>query len=226
MSTDSEKQQQHTIPEFLLKQWQGVDGKVQCFGVVAGRFIASRQFVASIASHENLISVEELGRERHFVENLIYSPIDNNAALVHQKLLQTIPSPLSEEDCKVWAQFILSLILRYPDSVAEAKRDFAAGLLENLAMEDTLIRSDFRNARGPSLQEWAKTYRPGWIESFPIKGPAELALDLQRIKAICEASWQLIDAPDKNDFAISTRPICGQLISGNFPEGQWVKKIV
>ncbi|MBN9527870.1 MAG: DUF4238 domain-containing protein [Alphaproteobacteria bacterium] len=225
VSAPGANQNQHYAPQFLFKPWVGSDSLVETFTVKHGRLVTKRKPRKRIGYEPNLTTVASLpGAERHFVETDYYKPIDDEAALVHQALILPDVPDLTAGQRMTWAMFILSLILRWPETVAYGAEEFAKGVSENLAKRGGQFHPDPRTGLWlrVNLEEWGRANQPGRIESFPYAGVAELAFDQRNFLPVARADWFLIDRPaSEPEFLTSTRPY---LLSkdGNFPHCRWV----
>ncbi|MGQ3121234.1 MAG: DUF4238 domain-containing protein [Aliihoeflea sp.] len=214
----------HYAPELYFQPWvDQLDARVHTFGVINRRFISNRAVCSSFGYEDDMLRVPAATRtDEQFIETIHYKMIDNEAARVHQKIIRHPTHELSRNDAMAWSQFVLSLVLRRPQTVKSAKQQFEKTLDEKLAQREHERRFELRRGAVP-LRKWAKENRPGLIESFGVRGPAELALDLRLVGAIADAHRTVIcTAPADGRILTSTKPVCGTLLSGNFPIGQWM----
>lgn len=213
----------HYAPELIFQPWLNDDDKkVHTYGVINGNFVSKRAVRSSFGYEDNMLRAPGIVREdQQFVETIHYKMIDNEGARVLQKIRRNPTHELSRNDAMAWSQFILSLVLRRPHTVRSAKEQFEKTLDEILIRREHEMRFDI-SLRTLPLRKWAAKHRPGLIESFGVRGPAELALDLRLITAVADAYRTIIcTEPADGQILTSTKPVCGTLLSGNFPTGQW-----
>lgn len=130
----------HYLPQFYLRAWAGPDGQVL-------RYV----YLPTGQVHEKPVRPRGTGFERdldtappavhwerydpNIIETQVMSPIDNDAALVHTRLLSGNPV-LSKADRTAWALFLTSLVHRHRDGIRD--RDAAAPALAAQVLAELL----------------------------------------------------------------------------------------
>src|SRR5262249_45991776 len=113
----------HFVPVFYLKQWaSSTTGKVIEYSVKHGNFVAKPVGPKSTGFETDLYAFPELPPDiAQHVEEQFLAKADNEAALALQRFVSWDHSPWSGEMRVAWARFIMHLILRHPDAVAEMR---------------------------------------------------------------------------------------------------------
>ena len=103
--------------------------------------------------------------------------MDNEAAVVRDKLLDGQLAALSQEERCAWVRFIMSLRLRQP-SIVNLLRDGAQQTLrKKLAEAPEEYESIAVSGSFPTLEEWTEAVFPGAIENFGLSFFHELIND-------------------------------------------------
>src|SRR5713101_5211692 len=83
----SDNQDNHYIPQFLLRGWCKQDEKLTVYSRPQGRIVTSNLKPRSTAFEANLYAYEMVSSDkRHAIENEFMSRIDTPAALIAQKI--------------------------------------------------------------------------------------------------------------------------------------------
>lgn len=131
----------HYVPQFYLREWAGDEGKVWRYrrepsGSVSEKPVAPR----GTAYEPDLYAVVDAGEIRppynpHVIEREFFGKIDNDAAPVLRKLVESDAPALDDTERTAWALFMNSLIERGPATLGwrdEAAPVAAAQSIERL----------------------------------------------------------------------------------------------
>ncbi|NUU34750.1 DUF4238 domain-containing protein [Pseudomonas sp. C2B4] len=127
MSQQKVSTKHHFIPRFLLKEWQDESGALWIYQRNGGGDISFRKGAPkSVAYVENLYTIypEYRGAKEPSdeIEKEVMAKIDDQAAIVHRKLLDHGVNALSEEERSIWSMFMASMIERSPKRLEKYKR--------------------------------------------------------------------------------------------------------
>jgi hypothetical protein len=112
----------HTSPAFYLSPW----GSPLCeMRLIRGRIACKSRYPAGTGYHVDLYKAEGVPEENaHDLEIKFMSPLDNDASLAVQMLLQG-REPREPRYRQGWAMFVLSLLYRHKESVLMLKGHMA-----------------------------------------------------------------------------------------------------
>lgn len=112
----------HHVPKFLLQQWSNDQGEVAAYTRLDdGRIALDWKSPKSIGYVKHLYSFPELGEASTAVETSLLSKVDDRAAKIVQSMIETNGRELTITEMVWWSHFLLSLIIRNPESVAALK---------------------------------------------------------------------------------------------------------
>jgi hypothetical protein len=113
----------HYIPQFYLKRWARPNGQLSVMRLVHGRKVApSDKYPAGTGYHPDLYRTEGVPEEKaQHLEVGFMSQLDNAANRALERILAFDESEWDVGDQKAWVVFLLSLIFRNPETVAELK---------------------------------------------------------------------------------------------------------
>lgn len=126
MSKQKISSKHHFIPRFLLKEWQDENGCLWIYQRNDGGDISFRKGAPkSVAYVENLYTIypEYRGVQEPSdkVEKEVMAKIDDQAAIVHRKLLDFGLDALTEEERYIWSVFMVCMIERSPKKIERYK---------------------------------------------------------------------------------------------------------
>ncbi|MER2016450.1 DUF4238 domain-containing protein [Pseudomonas simiae] len=126
MSKQKVSTKHHFIPRFLLKEWQDESGHLWIYQRNGGGDISLRKGAPkSVAYVENLYTVypEYRGAKEPSdeVEREVMAKIDDQAAVVHRKLLEFGVGALTEDERGIWSVFMVCMIERSPKKIEKYK---------------------------------------------------------------------------------------------------------
>ena len=129
----NEPRKHHYIPQFYLKNWAGLDGRVICYRRLSKRKVASDPVTPKSTGYEkDLYTLEDLPRNlRQAIEKEVTADVDGRAAAALRKMVAAKSvNSLTQEDRQAWAQFVVSLPIRNPEAVADIKTTSRASAME------------------------------------------------------------------------------------------------
>lgn len=140
-----EPKKHHYLPQFLLKQWVGSDGRLCQFSKPRGDIVKPlRVFPAQTGFQNRLYSLRSWPEDvAHTVEKFLFKPVDTNAAIGLDFLNRGIPKedwPFRVVDA--WATFLLSLHLRMPEDLAILRERWSGKVSEIIAKLDSDRQQD------------------------------------------------------------------------------------
>lgn len=113
----------HYLPVFYLKQWAGSDGRLCQFSRPYDRVKPKRVHPDGTGYVRELYAIEDIDPEIiNAIETKFLKPADGSAADALQDLLNDRPFNRPAPMRTSWSRFVLSLMIRYPEAIAEMKR--------------------------------------------------------------------------------------------------------
>lgn len=192
---------QHYVPQFLLRAWvaDASDGRIEVFRLDLNKIHSTRHAPKGVGFEKDLFSLtrERIGgMEQHAVEKVFFREVDQEAAQVHKKLLNSAFVDITEQDRIAWARFLMSLRIRQPAIVAKLRRDASETLRAQLASQPEQYTKLAGGADPPTLIEWTEASFPGLIENVGVSFLPTFT-DNERIgTAILRMGWHLRTFPD------------------------------
>src|SRR3989344_3504285 len=146
----------HFVPKFLLKNWCDVQGRLVLYRKVHnGKVVRDRVAAKSVGYEDDLYTFEELGPDATIIETKLMSPLDDRAGKIFASLIEGGGHELSEPEMIWWSHFLLSMIMRTPESVKSLK----AVALEMWDAPNAKIQADYLNLKTDNdpatFEEWA-----------------------------------------------------------------------
>src|SRR5207249_1804611 len=120
---------------------------------------------------DNLWSLNEdkiLGMEKDAVEKHVFGRIDDDAARVHQLLLNRGLTQLTADQRWAWVRFRMSLKLREPELVQSMKLEASAILRESLRVKPEEYQELAVDNTNQTLEDWTEANFPGLISNFGV----------------------------------------------------------
>ncbi len=165
-------QKQHSVPQFLLRKWMGSDKKIGLFRKDVPGLPFSRRSPKATGFDRGSYSFQGVkAAEINLVEEQVMQPIDDNAARVIDKLLESGADKLSSEDVRWLFIFAESLEMRTPVKLKSMK-DMAHSL-----MIDGL---DSRSESDREILEFIEGH-PELHGNLPLKNLGSIISDSARI---------------------------------------------
>jgi len=211
----------HYVPQFYLRQWAGEDRTFYWYGLAQGnRMIGGRVGPKGAAFARDLYgappAVHWEAHDPNIIETQVMSSIDNDAALVLQKVVGGTHQ-LDDKERTAWATFLNSLIHRHRDDVfardARAPRvvaEVSASLLARYRADDGSREKVARVLDDVDLTQAAKTaHRTVMVQK--IRDPDAIAA----IKAL---AWTVVAIDPKVPLITTDRPLLVNLGRGGPPQ--------
>jgi hypothetical protein len=112
----------HFIPAFYLKQWVGVDRKLEQFSKPHKSVVARRLSPDATGYQTGLYAFPELPPEQaQFLESEYFQYADDMGFEALQAHLAGRPLPWPNELVSAWSRFVVGVHLRHPDAMAELR---------------------------------------------------------------------------------------------------------
>ncbi|MHC2019986.1 DUF4238 domain-containing protein [Methylobacterium sp. CM6247] len=147
----------HYIPEFYLKRWCAVNGKLVEFSkpyrdIVKPKRASPREtgFIDRLYTLEGLPEIYS-GQ----VESEFFRPVDGRAATVLQKM-ESNTKVLDAEERVAWTQFLISLIFRTPENISATQARLSESLLVTSKEAERRWRKSWEPGTPKSLREAMK----------------------------------------------------------------------
>jgi hypothetical protein len=145
----------HYIPVFYLKQWAGGDKRICEFSKPFDRVIARRKHPDGTGFVHGLNTIPGVAaHDTQYLENVFFKFTDNYAAIALRILLSDPPWHFTPEIRSAWSRFLMSLIVRNPESV-EKHRAAAESLFKTVLPK---LESDYARHRTASDPETYMEY--------------------------------------------------------------------
>jgi hypothetical protein len=157
----SKEGKHHYIPFFYLKQWAGGDKQICEFSKPYDRVKAQRKHPDGTGFVHGLNTIPGVPvHDAQYLENVFFKFTDNYAAIALRVLLGDPPWNFTNKVRSAWSRFLMSLIVRNPESVG--KHRAAAEALFKSALPD--IEADYAKRRAPTdpatYMEYAQIHSP------------------------------------------------------------------
>lgn len=188
----------HYVPEFLLRGWSEStpDGRVEVFRFDLDRLRSDRHARRYTGFENDLYALTEpevAGMEKHAVEKYFLRRVDNEAALVHTKLVEHGLKDLTLAERSAWVRFLVSLPVRQPNIVLELRREAADHLRNRLRSNPEEFEALSGDEIVPTPEEWTERQFPGLIENFGMSFFHELVDNPDVGNRILRTKWWLWD---------------------------------
>jgi hypothetical protein len=120
----------HYLPIFYLKQWAGSDRKLCEFKRRYHGVLPKRVSPAATGYMQGLYSIEDTDPDVvNAIETKFLMPADGFAAEAMRDLVLDRPFQHPVRMRHSWTRFVLSLMIRYPEAIAEMKRQLRANVV-------------------------------------------------------------------------------------------------
>src|SRR5450756_772714 len=157
----SKEGKHHYIPVFYLKQWAGGDKRICEFSRPFDRVKPRRTHPDGTGYVHGLNTIPGVpAHDAQYLENVFFKFTDNYAAIALRVLFSDPPWHFTTEVRSAWSRFLMSLIVRNPESVE--KHRAAAEALFKAALPE--IEADYAKRRAPTdpatYMEYARIHSP------------------------------------------------------------------
>ena len=157
----SKKGRHHYIPVFYLKQWAEDNGQVCEFSKPYDRVKPRRTHPDGTGYYDGLNTVEGLPPdEAQFLEEVFFKIADDAAARALRILFTPSPWSLTRVERSGWSRFILSLMIRNPQSVRKHKEVALALFRKVLSRIEESYARDHGPNDPPTYAEYARIHGP------------------------------------------------------------------
>ena len=208
MAKEIKGQKHHYIPVFYLKQWMGSRKTVCEFSRPYDRVKTRSPHPDGTGYVRGLYAIDDLDpKVVNAIEDMFLKPSDGMAAEALQCLLREVPFTHPIRMRHAWTRFLLSLLIRYPEAIAQMKRQ----LRENV--EQIYLKTRRPDEPGTFAQYEAKL---GTNELARVHGKLmmDLMLDSKMGRLIFDMHWGVVAFTNHtNELLTSDRPI----VSNQFP---------
>jgi len=208
MAKESKGQKHHYIPVFYLKQWMGPKKTVCEFSRPYDRVRTRSPHPDGTGYVRGLYAIDDLDPNVvNAIEDMFLKPSDGMAAEALQSLLQEVPLTHPLRMRHAWTRFLLSLLIRYPEAIAEMKKR----LREN-------VEQIYLKTRQPDEPETFAEYEAklGTNELARVHGKLmmDLMLDSKMGRLIFGMHWGVVAFTNhRHELLTSDRPV----VSNQFP---------
>ena len=131
------------------------------------------------------------GGDANIIEREFFRDLDNRAALAHRILLSDSPHAMSVENRSTWACFLVSLLLRTPEKIAEIRGKGSAALLQQLDRDP----GEYERARphgGPTwFRDWVREQMPELVNDFGVLTLPKVVQSDLLVGAVHGAHWKV-----------------------------------
>ena len=204
----SQEPKHHYLPVFYLKQWARDEGRLCEFTKPRDRIKLRKTYPQATAYIRGLNTVEGLPQaERRFLEDVFFQIADAGAAQVLQIFLQPPPWSLTANEKSAWSRFIMSLMVRNPESF-EKYTSVAAAIFQDVRAN---IEATYAKERGasdpPTYAEYAALHGPNPAGRTIVQVIQTLADNKELGRNINSMRWTvLFDPRPKFELLTSDRP--------------------
>jgi Protein of unknown function (DUF4238) len=157
----SKEGKHHYVPVFYLKQWAGGDRRICEFSKPFDRVKPRRTHPDGTGYVHGLNTIPGVpAHDAQYLENVFFKFTDNYAAIALRVQLSDPPWHFTTEVRSAWSRFLMSLIVRNPESVG--KHRVAAEALFKAALPE--IEADYAKRHAPTdpatYMEYARIHSP------------------------------------------------------------------
>lgn len=182
----------HYAPAFLLREWEaGADGKLTQYSWLRSDLRMDRYKAKSVGKQRDLYTRGTAANEVNVdIEKAFLGPhVDEPAAGVHKKILQTGVRSLVGGEKEIWARFLVAQMMRTPHMIERLKvrgREILGASMDERPEEYRAVR----DAVYPeTLREWAEQEMPSLYEDFGISALPVLIGSEVLIGAVANGQW-------------------------------------
>lgn len=207
----------HYVPRFLLDAWKSKDdGLVSAFNWVhGGKFVQNRYSPKGIASKEGLYAVNGFADKNQIETGFFTQVVDEPGADAYRAVMERT-AELTETETLAWSKFVVSLMVRGPDTVADARARGA--MIVKKLMEDEQERR--KTVHGVYKNEISlAVFENALPHALSDMGPWAIRKVIDRPTLndpILCAHWLTVDTSDAStDLMIGDKPI---IYTGNMEE--------
>jgi len=163
----SEPINNHYLPVFYLKQWAGEDGRIVRYHRPHQRVVCHPISPSNTGYEPHLYALDGYPTEkRQAIETEFLGPmVDSPSATALQKLIYT-PNGLDSNHRGAWTRFLISLLLRNPESLANIQEKGRQVLVQQLATQPEYYEAIKRPTDPSTLFEWIVQNEKHLLDNF------------------------------------------------------------
>ncbi len=188
---------QHYIPKFYFSPWINDEGHLYRHGLQRDQLISNKKTPTQICYQRNIntLNDEIFPEMKHFLEDWFTREIDNKAPAVLEKLIRekNVSNALNGSEYAVLANFVISLIIRRPESMEMLVKEGPDTLRQYVEVEDKKLLSEDVFNLTPRLQEYANAELPGLIENSGRLLAPEIIVNGDWRDALLARQWRVAD---------------------------------
>lgn len=202
MTKEHKGQKHHYVPVFYLKQWMGPKNTLCEYSRPYNRVKTRSPHPDGTGYVRGLYAIDDLDPNVvNAIEDEFLKPSDGMAAEAMQCLLREVPFAHPVRMRHAWTRFLLSLLIRYPEAIAQMK----AKLRGN-------VEEIYRKTRKPEEPETFAEYetKVGTNELARVHGKLmmDLMLDSKMGRMIFGMHWGVVAFSNyKHELLTSDRPV-------------------
>ena len=182
----------HYAPAFLLREWEaGADGKLTQYSWLRGDLRMDRYKAKSVGKQRDLYTRGTAANEINVdIEKAFLGPhVDEPAAGVHKKIIETGVRSLMGGEKEIWARFLVAQMMRTPHMIERLKvrgTEILQKGMDERPEEDKAVRdADYPE----TLREWAEREMPSLYEDFGISALPVLIESEVLLGAVANGHW-------------------------------------
>jgi hypothetical protein len=222
LPAQGERNKHHYIPVFYLKGWAGKDGRLcefsRPYNTPPGQPKLNRNSIPiksrwvhpnGTAFIKHLYRFPGLNpRLVNYLENEFFLRVDNDAAVVMQRLLRG-EVQFDQTSKSAWARFLMSMFHRSPENImriaAKINLDYLKSLAAELRPEYEALRE--QHGEGPSWDEMIANFTDGDYQQFRLL-TLRAIMDSKRVGEVLNSMiWTVAPRYGKYPMFTSDRPI-------------------
>lgn len=182
----------HFVPKFLLANWARADKKIVVYRKLPTGKVVHDHVAAKGAGYEDhLYSFPKLG-DATVVETKLLGPLDDHAAKLVAKMIQTGGQELEEPEMIWWSHFLVSMMLRNPESTKSLKQTAAAVWKASGPQTQEQYEKHKGPADPPTLEAWLAAEDPAADQILGVKLFNGLALNDNIAAFIRSMNWTVL----------------------------------
>jgi hypothetical protein len=198
----------HYLPVFYLKQWALNQRRLCEFTKPYDRIRLRTTYPEGTAYIRGLNTVEGLPpTEARFLEEVFFQIADAGAARVLRTFLKPPPWNITAKDRSAWSRFIMSLMVRNPESLEKYKNVAAALYQEVRSNIEALYNKERKETDPPTYAEYAEKQGSNPAGRTVVRVIQSLADNKELGQCINSMRWTVLNDPDpKFELLTSDRP--------------------
>jgi hypothetical protein len=205
----SDPRKHHYIPTFYLRQWAQPNGFLCEMRSIRRKLVVHSRSPEATGFQEDLYKIEGVSAEiaQHF-ERVFLQMVDSEACNAMRSMIGgNMDLPVKERDA--WIRFLLSLLFRNPEAVAELRDQVLTLYRESVAR----LRNNYDELRPPDFPPTLEEFD---TKSDPNAGAVAASNFLQRImnsegiaNRLVKMRWGRLNLrKSRHNLLTSDRPLC------------------